>query len=407
MLVATSQPSHDTHGIEIVGPDSLQSIPANEAQAAAFDKAYLFVLAHPNDAGYPFLDGKSNVLYFTAASPSGRALFEAEQGDKASTGPAISIRETSRSLAQLQAIRDDIVHWTMSLPRDATRALITATEPDELNNRIIITVSGDDASLLGEIAERYGTDAIAVRVSPGWLPQSTYGQRRNDTSPHYGGAWIKPPGINCSSAFSWGISVSVPDAMLTAGHCARNGGTVTMPNGSTLGTVKSGYEENWKDGDGTVPFTGQSALAGDLALIRLTSSQHASPRIYRGHSTSSSWDYVGAIWSRSPIKTDQYWVGGSYGGETGVYTVVATNKDEFYVNEWAWARNMTEGESYNGSCAVAGDSGGSVFTNRTDGSVAAKGVSSGSILWPWGTCSHWFTDIRLAAQYLPGALKIN
>jgi hypothetical protein len=360
-------------------------------------------MAHPVDLGYPWIDPATGLVQFSAATDLGRELLASRIAAAAQEDVSATIRHASRSIADLNAVREGVI--SLAAEGVPGAEFIAMTEPDEVNGRIVITVSDMSDELMAELAERFDPASIAVRLIAGFRPEASTGGRRADTSPFYGGARIYTPDYTCSSGFSWSVvlTADVP-GMLTAGHCVANGGAVSAH--SSMGTVSKSSEENWNPGNGTVPFSGQSALAGDLALVRLYSYRDASPRIYRGGPTSSSWDWVTAIWSRSPVLNDQFYVSGQTSGDLGIYSVWATHVDVYYFNLSAWARNMTEGYASFAACPQGGDSGGAVFTNRSDGSVAAKGIHSGSFS-DVVSCYEWFTDIRLADTYLPGGLLIH
>jgi hypothetical protein len=91
-------------------------------------------------------------------------------------------------------------------------------------------------------------------------------------------------------------------------------------------------------------------------------------------------------------------------GELCSYQVATTRVSLLYLDPYGWARNVTEGTRSNYSgCPTGGDSGGSVFTVRSDGAIAAKGIHSGHAA-TIGTCFEYFTDIREAYFGLPGWL---
>ena len=411
ILLASAQPSlvaaaKDRQlresGVEIVGLDPLQSMPSKEAQAIALDEAYWYAVDHPADIGYPWLDGEKGVLHLAASSSRGGDLLEAYQLEADASGATLEIRAVPRSIAELDSIRDGVIALTRE--RFPGWQTIVQTEPDEIDGRIVITLNQMDDSLITELARRFGTEAIAVRVIPGFQPEASIGGRQADWSPFFGGARIHTPDATCSSGFPWVVVPSAgTEGMLTAAHCIPNGGTVSSAV-TSMGTVTSGSRENWKPNDGTVPFTGQTELAGDLALVQMASGKGADPKIYRGSASSASWDWVTAIWSRSPAIGDQFHISNQQSGDIGPYTVSGTHLDVFYLNASAWARNVTRADrTWFPACPSGGSSGGAVFTNRNDGSVAAKGIHSG-VFTDWITCWVWFTDIRLADQYLPGFL---
>lgn len=106
--------------------------------------------------------------------------------------------------------------------------------------------------------------------------------------------------------------------------------------------------------------------------------------------------------SRRPARGDKYCVGGHVTGEKCNYTVYATGYT-FEHSDGEIARNVVR--SYyrgDGGCTQGGDSGGPVYTVRSDGEVAAKGIHHGSSKsWYWG-CMNVFTD-----RYLGRVLRAS
>jgi len=384
-----------------VGVAAMQVVPRSEAQAQAFDDAYWYARKHSQDIGYPWIDTNTGTLLVSAATKHGVSLLQgARKGGLRGDGPR-RIRVVQSSLADLDAIADKVTRLAVEGVPDAE--LIYRTEPDQQANRIIITISRESDRLIRELTQMFGPDAIAIRINPARIDIGT-GSRRDDTSPFWGGATINVPVGICSSGFPW--SISGAPAMLTAAHCAPSGGSVSAPSQS-MGTVKSASEENWTVGTGTVYYTGQSTYRGDVALIRVSSSRSVAARIYRGGATSSSSSIVREMWSRSPAVNDSFCTGGQTSGELCDYTVTTTGINAWYLLDGlgVWARNVTEGvrNNYTG-CIGHGDSGGSVFTVRSDGAIAAKGIISG-FGQTIGSCFAYFTDIRLSYFGLPGVLK--
>ncbi len=125
-----------------------------------------------------------------------------------------------------------------------------------------MTVSQVHDELFKELAARFGTEALAIRVDANaGNAMTNVDTRQNDKSPFYGGADLYQP--SCSDAFAW-VNGSLWEGMLTAAHCAPTVNfTVLAESNHTMGHV--GYE-NWVNGDGTVPYPGQTALRGDVAF---------------------------------------------------------------------------------------------------------------------------------------------
>lgn len=76
-----------------------------------------------------------------------------------------------------------------------------------------------------------------------------------------------------------------------------------------------------------------------------------------------------------------------------------------------WGRNVNSGGKQ-GQCLIGGDSGGPIYTVRSDGGIAAKGIISagsggGSDNWggAFDPCYGIFTDIWEAYYGFPGVLR--
>ncbi len=282
--------------------------------------------------------------------------------------------------------------------------LIYRTEPDQQNNRIIITVSDSSDPLMSTLAARFGTELIAVRVK-GPQPQASSLSRDVDYSAFWGGARFTTASTMCTTGFAWNVGSGV-SGMLTAAHCASTGGNVyTAAYTGAVGSVRSGSEENWLTGSGTQYYTGQSVYRGDVALIRYTSSYSSAPYIYTGgnsdstHRTvaqmNSTWPQIGQSVCSSGITTNS-WCG----------MVTDTGVNQWYILDGlgVWARHVVVAEALGPNCPIHGDSGSPMFQTRSDGKVKALGVLSGSA--PIGVaCEVYFTDIWDSYYGLPGTLK--
>lgn len=326
-------------------------------------------------------------------NPAGRDV-ATEAVRVAPPGIARGVRQAARSIAELNRITVDATLLRGTVPDGD---LIFRAEPDELNNRVIVTVSALSDRLLAELAARFGTEAVAVRVDPE-IAAVTPAGRQDDNSPFYGGADIRTPQYVCTSGFPW-RNGSLWQEMLTAGHCAPNGGNVSTPT-DFMGSV---VFENWSAQSGTTSWPGEPGVfRGDLALIQMAPGKSVAPRIWTGPWNSNVSHIVRSVWLRASRPGDDICAGGQTTGEL-CYEVSAVGVHAWYVLDgWGmWARNVVESlrNRYTG-CIEGGDSGGSVFTWYQDG-VAAKGIMSGSggII---GTCVMYYTDIQHADQTLPG-----
>lgn len=385
----------NANAIEVVGPELTQVHPADETQASIFSAALQLMMDHPHDFGYPWLDPITGTLEVSAATGEAPRLVRESLAPLLSDTPN-SLRNVTHSYADLERISDGIVE--LSRPGASGAGLVWEIAPDHLHNRLIVSVTEMNGKLLEQFATRFGT-AVAVRVAE--RPETHPGDsRQNNPSPYYGGAQIAAPAGTCSDGFTW-ANGSLWSGVLTAGHCAPNGGTVTCcsPNQS-MGTVTSGSRENWQTGNGTVYYGSETIYRGDVALVQLSSSRSVSVRMWRGAPDSTTSSIVRLVWGRWSLNGDNYCVGGRTTGEICGFRVTESGISHLY-STGEWIRNAVRGDKLD-PCPAGGDSGGSVFTLYQDG-VAAKGIHSGggSFL---GGCVEYFTDIQHPIQALPGGV---
>lgn len=381
----------DPSGIELVS-EVRQARPTTEDQAQAWHDALQFAMANPDDVGYPWIDPATGTLELSAATEKGRIALDSAKGI---IDVPNRVRDVRFSYGELETIKHDATTLVEAGVPDAE--LIYATAPDDKSNRVIITIRKLSEPLLKELAARYGTEAIGVRVDPDHFEAGT-GSRQADVSPFYGGAKLYVPNsMQCTSGFSW-YNGGGTYGMVTAGHCAPNGGSVSTP-ASPMGAVTANSEENWSTTYGTTYITGQSVYRGDVALIHMTGGRTTSPRIYRFSATSTASSPVISVVSRSPAVGDGFYTGGMVTGELSGWTVSVARMNKWYAFDGplVWARNVTEGTK-SGACIQHGDSGGSVFKLVTGG-VRAVGIISGMGLTG---CYVYFTDIWLANDAFVG-----
>jgi len=392
-------------GLIILGPDQSkgQAKPMSEATAQRLHELYLLGMKNPSHFSYPWVDPATGEVVIDVTSDIGNRLAHAFQPGKKSATATQRIRAVKRSWAQLEMVRDDIVH--LATPGMAPgQESIVAIEPDGPNNRLVVTVDRLNNDLLQALVGLFGTEAIAVRYDPNHqrpVPQA----RENDTSSggFYGGANLN----GCTSGFPW-ISGSTY-YMVTAGHCFPSGGNASTP-AEYMGWVTSGSRENWNSGTGTVFLPNESVYRGDIALVQVQSPKQVAGRIYRGGYNSSSSGPVKGMWSRQAATGDQYCSGGRVTGEQCGWSVTRVRFDIRY-STGEWARNINEGKKQ-AQCTKGGDSGGPVYTVRSDGGIVAKGIhtaGAGGGSDQWGgyldPCYEYFTDIWQAYYGFPGVLR--
>lgn len=386
-----------------------------EPLAKAWSDALWLARTNPDAMGYPWANPATGEVVISTTGPAANDLVRGFLAGSARTSGAkgvslpaprvpVRTRPVGRSLRELEFIKNDATTLVSAGVPDA--ALIYETAPDYENNRIIITVERQSDALFSALVARYGTDAVAVRVDAD-RPKVRAVGRGDDSPPFFGGAKINSPNGPCSSAFAWYITSSSTYAMLTAGHCAYNGGTVYNGNSSyTMGSVTQSSEENWNSGTGTVYFTGQSVYRGDLALVRITLYGTGSAADMYSGSDNTTYSAVREKWYRSPSSGDQYCTSGYSSLVICGWTVSSVGINVQDSNTGEWWRNVTSGYRNGFTGLGSGDSGGAVYTVRTDNGIAAKGIinAAGPGI---GTQWSYFTDIWDAYYGLLGDLMIQ
>jgi hypothetical protein len=396
-METTAAPLVETAGIPVVTTID-QGASISDTQNQAFSDAWVFAMDHPDDVGYPWIDPTTNEVVLSYASAAGLEVLK-----QWSTGVpvATSLRSVKFSVGRLETIKHEAISLRLNDVPGAENIVMTA--PDEKANRVVITVSAASLQLFSNLADRYGTEAIAVRLDPSF-GVSTPNSRLYDYSPFWGGARIYAPTENryCSDSFSWHVGSASGNAILTAAHCVWDGGSIRIgdTNSPIVGTVQSGTEENWKHGVGTVYYQGQTTYRGDAALIRLDSSHSSGPSIYRGTGTTSSHVVSGGY--AYMARDDLVYVGGQAGNETGAFRVDNQHTDVWYSATGETVRNVTIAQFYGDPhpCPISGDSGGSVFAIVTGG-VRAAGTYSGQ--YGVSNCTVVYTEAYDSYLALPGA----
>lgn len=366
-----------------------------------FGEALSLALANRDHMGYPWIELQTETIELSASDDVGEKAALDAGATVFDAGLTVRLTWAQASIARLDEIADDVTRLVDAGIPNAD--VIWMTEPDQKNNRVVITVSESNPELMSALASRYGTDLIAVRVWPSGPAAAA--NRDSDYPPFWGGAYITTStGKACTTGFSW--TVGGQSAMLTAAHCISTGGTVSYPSYSNVGAVTSLSEENWNNTNGTQYYTGQGVYRGDVALIRY-SGYSSSPRIYSGGAHTSTNAAVSKIASRESELGDAACVNGvTTGGWCGVVT--GTHLNIWYAGTGpnVWARHMVRAEAPGWTCPTSGDSGAPVYRWLDDGKVAAVGIFSG--YFPTGlVCVVYFTDIWDAYWGLPGSLKVN
>ena len=309
-------------------------------------------------------------------------------------GPTMTVRphvpKVRYGFAELDQVQQEVLEAALPGGDKLRTAYVDAP-----NNRVLVKASEVTRELREALAARYGADRVALYLVPGMAEPVLKANRQDDSSPFYGGALFD----TCTTGFGWvheGKSY-----ILSAGHCTSLNTTASNPNG-TMGTVTA---DNWNNSTGSVKWNGQSYYSGDVATIKMGSGRASSHRVYRGGTNSSSSRAVTDKWRGRSGNGDKYCVSGQRTGEMCGWKVTSTHVTVRYSGN-RLLRNATEGRR-NGACTRDGDSGAPIYTIRSDGGVAAKGVLSGGSSNTSGNCTDYFTDTSLAEKALAGVLRVQ
>ncbi|GIW19758.1 MAG: hypothetical protein KatS3mg065_0054 [Chloroflexota bacterium] len=150
-----------SNGIALVGPEAIQVRPADEDQANAFNAALELAYAHREDLGYPWLDSASGVLELSFATGLGETVAAGAVDGLSAGGRTVRLRPAPASIAELDALADAVTRLNAAGVPGADR--IWMTEPDQKNNRIIVTVS--DAPDEPHTSTASAVDGMASRWS--------------------------------------------------------------------------------------------------------------------------------------------------------------------------------------------------------------------------------------------------
>lgn len=374
--------------------------------AAALVRASALAEASPADLAHPWVDDEGRVVFATTTA-AGRGLVAARAPDVAGTHVQWRATPVARSHASLEAIKNDAIGLTDGQVRGASA--VFATYVDAEHNRVVAESGAAPASLVTGLAARYGPDAIAIRLTPG-ADGGFPAARNNDTAPFWGGANVSAPTGGCTSGFPWLIQ-GAEYGVVTAGHCAPDGGSVRTP-AQYVGSVSSGSRETWRAGTGTVTMTGETTYRGDVAMVSVQNGYTSGTNIYVGGVNSTSAKGIDAMWSRRTLAGDRYCTGGAFAGEICNWSVDWTQGNWKYSGTGETARNVSAATKKD-HCIKAGDSGGPVYTASST-MVVAKGIISGVAGYGGGdafagalesSCRNVFTDIWDVYHGFPGVLR--
>ena len=162
----------DESGLLLVCDEAIAPMPV--ALQDTWASALTLAMAHPEDFGYPWADAASGQVdvriatsvaeVFIADWTAGRATQGSGEKTLAIPAPRVAIRRTrpARNVAELVRIQNAVTP-----PRGMPDAeLVYMAGPDQRRNATIIGIDHRSDALLRALAERYGTEAIVIRVAP-------------------------------------------------------------------------------------------------------------------------------------------------------------------------------------------------------------------------------------------------
>ena len=411
-------------GLLVVGPFQPRVTSLIGSQRKAWDAADALVRAHPLDFAPVRFDPTSGKVQLTPTTARGTAWAHASS---VKLMPAMSLdvaphsMSTVPSQATLVMLMDELADVSSSGVPGADR--INLTEVDATLYRAVVTTASYTSELGAYLAANFPLDLIALRVdSKDGAGAQAADARNADAKPFDGGSQIgvvQPGGAveACTNGFPW--KDASYNYMLTAGHCAPSGSTrvYTDASGQPLeGTIPSGSRENWTSTVGTVAMTGQTTVAGDFALITVStvSAAGVEPYVFRGNAGGSTTKANVYGWNNNtPVPGDQLCTDGRQTGEMCGWVIYRANFDENYTKGvTGWARHISSAQKQ-GPCLIVGDSGSPLYTVNSSG-VYARGILSG--LGGGGSdnfggatdpCWVYYGSLNDAYLQLPGAPYIG
>lgn len=301
------------------------------------------------------------------------------------------------SKSALTAVKGDVLNSGVPGVQNMFAAFIDAE-----TNRVLVKATTVTEEMRTALASRYAPDQLALLLTDEQPPELL--SRASDTSPFWGGsvATTSTGGStrwHCTIGFPW--TYNGADYFITAGHCTGLNTYTWMPRYGTdiVGVVR---KDGWNNNTGSVKIDGQSYNTGDVSLVQLFYSYQAGYSIYVGGPRSTVSRTIGGVASKRAKKGDKVCAGGSVTGELCGWKVTDGSTDVRY-RDGTLARNVVYATKTE-TCAAMGDSGGPIYTVRSNGMVTARGVLSGGGR-SGSKCSLIFSDIRVAEKSFPGGVK--
>ncbi len=393
--------------------------PVADSDAKADATATISLTDVPVDEG-----GDDSTLNDADEAADGTTTTEDDVAGSVTTTDATVI-PTTKVVDHSQAELDSIADEVLLLDDDDLpgASALASADVDAETNKVVVEIAADNPELTDGLGRRYGIDTVTVRVNPGVTQLQETSTRWTDKNPYKGGAgyeshWAAGDAagkINaCTTGFAW--TYNGHPYIVSAGHCTYADGYMdSWDRTGTDDSVTVGFVDvdNYANGRGSVKLHGQNYYSGDLSLIEVIENRYnVSARIYQHDSVMRRVD--NRFTTRSS-KGQKFCTGGGRSSEVCGWKVTETKKRFKYGNGDV-AHNLTVGQKNSGACIISGDSGGPVYTVKSNGHVNAKGIISGagcksvsddgecSDAWD-GKCTVFFTDIALAEKALPGGVK--
>jgi hypothetical protein len=442
-LTATFTPIGDATTLYPAGSDGVEVIqaPANwgsdapqmaEPQAHALSSAIDRAEANADALANPYVDMVSGQVVAPAATVDGHTIASApltgtayldlgstdwtipgeytdgdtDEDSEGVMGPGEAyaftpqVPDTSISYSRQTSIAREIMNQNSAQLPGADNVVAARIWAER--GQVLVTANAVTPELRLALAQRYGTNAVVIRLDTNasklQLKAGTDSrQNDNDDFINGGSHYSADSTPGCTMAFAWKIPAG--KRLVTAGHCMPTAySSVRVTND---GTRYYGQRvlTNYEYGKGTVPLPGQNKWLGDIALVSTNSPVSPTASIFIGNETSRSKKPVKSSWSRRSIKNDLYCMGGAETGQHCNWKVQDPNT--WAKTDGGTTQNIVIG-TRSSECAQGGDSGGPVYTFRSDGSVVAKGVAAAGTDPVFGDCSLAFTDITTVREAFGG-----
>ncbi|MDP2324412.1 MAG: hypothetical protein Q8N51_10325 [Gammaproteobacteria bacterium] len=335
----------------------------------------------------PSLDAARATLGFVSAFFERDRLHVLTSGDPVRTAGALAagaagdsrveVAQVPYSLAQLKAVRDDIIANVRPTPADSDG--ITMVGIDVTTGRVKVGVTSLDSPFSHSINARYG-DIVALSEGPlGEL----YACSSRDNCGTKGGLRAYLNGWSCSTGFLIRES-SGSIGMLTAGHCIQQSGGNNAGNWRNSGAT-------WGSGNGYAFCDGCSF---DTGKFRLPSPPSTKNEYYADgmgdiRSIGGTISENGMVWGRLLCRGGliSQWGCGPITSEDVAVNWGTLNNPKYTLHSWVVRLKSTEGDS------------GSGFVNTSAGVNYAAGILFGGIRAIDGNDYTWLSTVQRSGNF--------